>query len=347
MSKWYQLSGSENDTAICTKVALARNIAGPNFTIRLSTQEKDQIAEEVENALEQQLPGKFEATRMKDFPRDAAISLAERGTVSPEFISSTEGRTFITSRDESLTVMVCEEDHLKIQAMLPGLELDRSYALADQLDTVLDESLGFSFDKKLGYLTQCPTNIGTAMRASVMLQLPALHIRGTISNLARTVSKLGLRLTGSFGVGSRPVGSLYTLSNQMTLGISEEAALANLKSFSLSIIQQERDAREELMSNLRFQDMLWRSYGTLKNARVMSYSEFMEALSVVRIGIANGEIDLPMTRANELIFSQQPATLNSESDDELDRQKRDELRAREIRGIFEDKAPEPPRQIDE
>ena len=207
--------------------------------------------------------------------------------------------------------------------------------------------MGFSFDKKLGYLTQCPTNIGTAMRASVMLQLPALHIRGTISNLARTVSKLGLRLTGSFGVGSRPVGSLYTLSNQMTLGISEEAALANLKSFSLSIIQQERDAREELMSNLRFQDMLWRSYGTLKNARVMSYSEFMEALSVVRIGIANGEIDLPMTRANELIFSQQPATLNSESDDELDRQKRDELRAREIRGIFEDKAPEPPRQIDE
>ncbi len=347
MSKWYQLSGSENDTAICTKVALARNIAGHNFTIRLSTQEKDQIAEEVENALEQQLPGKFEATRMKDFPRDAAISLAERGTVSPEFISSTEGRTFITSRDESLTVMVCEEDHLKIQAMLPGLELDKSYALADQLDTVLDESLGFSFDKKLGYLTQCPTNIGTAMRASVMLQLPALHIRGTISNLARTVSKLGLRLTGSFGVGSRPVGSLYTLSNQMTLGISEEAALANLKSFSLSIIQQERDAREELMSNLRFQDMLWRSYGTLKNARVMSYSEFMEALSVVRIGIANGEIDLPMTRANELIFSQQPATLNSESDDELDRQKRDELRAREIRGIFEDKAPEPPRQINE
>ena len=347
MSKWYQLSGSENDTAICTKVALARNIAGHNFTIRLSTQEKDQIAEEVENALEQQLPGKFEATRMKDFPRDAAISLAERGTVSPEFISSTEGRTFITSRDESLTVMVCEEDHLKIQAMLPGLELDKSYALADQLDTVLDESLGFSFDKKLGYLTQCPTNIGTAMRASVMLQLPALHIRGTISNLARTVSKLGLRLTGSFGVGSRPVGSLYTLSNQMTLGSSEEAALANLKSFSLSIIQQERDAREELMSNLRFQDMLWRSYGTLKNARVMSYSEFMEALSVVRIGIANGEIDLPMTRANELIFSQQPATLNSESDDELDRQKRDELRAREIRGIFEDKAPEPPRQIDE
>lgn len=347
MSKWYQLSGSENDTAICTKVALARNIAGHNFTIRLSTQEKDQIAEEVENALEQQLPDKFEATRMKDFPRDAAISLAERGTVSPEFISSTEGRTFITSRDESLTVMVCEEDHLKIQAMLPGLELDKSYALADQLDTVLDESLGFSFDKKLGYLTQCPTNIGTAMRASVMLQLPALHIRGTISNLARTVSKLGLRLTGSFGVGSRPVGSLYTLSNQMTLGISEEAALANLKSFSLSIIQQERDAREELMSNLRFQDMLWRSYGTLKNARVMSYSEFMEALSVVRIGIANGEIDLPMTRANELIFSQQPATLNSESDDELDRQKRDELRAREIRGIFEDKAPEPPRQIDE
>lgn len=334
MTKWYQLSGSENDVAVCTKIALARNLSGHNFTIRLDTEEKEQIAHEVQDVLDEKLPGKFYTTKMSDFSQYAAISLAERELVSPEFVSSSEGRTFISTPDESLSMMICEEDHVKIQALLPGLELDKSYALADQLDTILDESLGFSFDKKLGYLTQCPTNIGTAMRASVMLQLPALHIRGSISQMARTVSKLGLRLTGAFGEGASPVGSLYTLSNQVTLGISEEAALANLKSFSLSIIQQERDAREELMSNLRFQDMLWRSYGTLRNARVMSYDEFMEALSVVRIGIAAGQIPVPMTDANRLIFTMQPATLNTEVGQPMDRQTRDATRAEKIREIF-------------
>ncbi len=336
MTKWYQLSGSENDVAICTKIALARNLAGHNFTIRLNTEEKEQIAEEVRTALEEKLPGKFYATRMSDLSQTAAISLAERELVSPEFVSSAEGRTFFSTPDESLSMMICEEDHLKIQALLPGLELDRSYELADHLDSMLDDSLGYSFDKKLGYLTQSPTNIGTAMRATVMLQLPALHIHGNISYIARTVSKLGLRLTGAFGEGANPVGSLYTLSNQVTLGISEEAALANLKSLSLSIIQQEREAREELMENLRFQDMLWRSVGTLKSARVMSYDEFLEALSVARLGISSGELNLSMEDANQLIFTMQPATLASSQSTPLDRQERDVKRAEEIREIFKD-----------
>ncbi len=334
IKKWYQLTGSENDTAVCTRVALSRNLSSHRFTILLDSAEKSQIAQEVMQVLNEQLPGKFFATSMGDFSRDDAISLAERGVVSPEFVTNTEGRTFIGTADESLSIMVCEEDHLKIQGMLPGLETEKAYQLADQLDTILDGALGFSFDKKLGYLTQRPTNIGTAMRASVMLQLPALHIKGNMRNFAATVSKLGLRLTGSFGEGANSIGSLYTLSNQMTLGISEEAALANLQSFSLSIIQQERDAREELMQNLRFQDMLWRSVGTLKSARVMSYDEFMEALSIARIGVAAGEIDLPMTELNQLIFRMQPANLNAANGKHLDRQARDAQRAEKIREIF-------------
>lgn len=334
MTKWYQLSGRENDVAVSTKIALARNLHNHVFTARMDAEEKEQIAQAVETALEENLPQKFYATRMSSLSRDAAISLAERGLVSPEFVSSAEGRTFLSTPDESLSMMICEEDHLKIQALLPGLELDRSYELADRLDTILDGALGFSFDKKLGYLTQCPTNIGTAMRASVMLQLPGLRLRGSISHLANTVSKLGLRLTGAFGEGANPVGSLYSLSNQVTLGISEEAALSNLQSFSLSIIQQEREARAELMESLRFQDMLWRSYGTLKNARVMSFDEFMEALSIVKIGIAAGEIDLSLTEANQIIFTMQPATLNTEFGTTLDRQIRDAKRAEKVRELF-------------
>lgn len=334
MTKWYQLSGTENDVAVSSKVALARNLRDHVFTVRLSTEEKVQIAEDVATAIRDNLPNKFITTPMGDLSRYAAISLAERNLVSPEFVSSAEGRTFLMTPDESLSLMICEEDHVKIQSILPGLELTKAYELSDRMDTILDDALGFSFDEKLGYLTQCPTNVGTAMRASVILQLPALRILGRMKHLSNTVSRLGLILTGAYGEGDNPSGSLYLLTNQVTLGISEEAALQNLNSIALSVIEQEREARRELLDNLKFQDMLWRSFGTLKNARVISFSEFMEALSVVKIGIAGGEIQLPMTDVNELIFSMQPATLNATKDTALTREERDALRAEAVRAVF-------------
>lgn len=335
MTKWYMLSGKENDVAVSSKVALGRNLRNHVFTIRLSSEEKLEIAKEVEAAVNAELPGKFLTTSMSSLDRYAAISLAERNLVSPEFVSSAEGRTFLMTPDESLSIMVCEEDHLKIQAMLPGLEFEEAYHLADQLDTLLDNTLGFSFDPKLGYLTQCPTNIGTAMRATLIVQLPAMRILGRVSRLANTVSRLGLVLTGAYGEGDNPAGSLYLLSNQVTLGISEEAALQNLSSIGRSILEQEREARAELMENLQFQDMLWRSLGTLKTARVLSFAEFMEALSVVKIGIAEGAFQYSMNTVNELIFSMQPATLNTSEGRALPRQERDALRAEKVRTVFE------------
>lgn len=335
MTKWYMLSGKENDVAVSSKVSLARNLRNHVFTARLSIEEKEQIAEEVMEAVSRQLPDKMMTTHMEDLTPYAAISLAERNLVSPEFVSVREGRTFLMTPDESLSLMICEEDHVKIQALLPGLELNRSFELADRMDTLLDEALGFSFDPKLGYLTQCPTNIGTAMRGSVILQLPAMRILGRVRHLSTTVSRLGLVLTGAYGEGDAPTGSLYLLTNQVTLGISEEAALQNLDSLALSIIEQEREARKELMVNLQFQDMLWRSYGTLKSARVMNFQEFMEALSVVKVGIAAGEFDVPMNTVNELIFSMQPATLNTEAGGPLERQERDALRAEKVREVFD------------
>lgn len=335
MKKWYQLVGKENDVVIGTKVTMSRNVKGYNFTCRLSVDEQYEISSEVLSILASRLPDKFISTRMCDLDRYEAISLAERNLVTPDFVSAAEGKTFITTHDESLSIMVCEEDHLKLQAMLPGLELDSAFELADKLDTILDENLGFAFDRKLGYLTMCPTNIGTGMRATVMLQLPGIKARSSIQHLSNTVSKLGLSLTGAFGEGDNPIGSLYQLSNQVTLGISEEAALANLNSISLSIIQQERECRKSLSSNLDFEDSLWRSYGTLKNARVLSYNEFMNEASIVKIGITNGEIHIKDSELNELFFTMQPATINAASGTFLDRQIRDAKRAEVLRNIFE------------
>ena len=334
MSKWYQLTGAENDVVISTKVAIARNVKGYNFTIKLSKDEKNEIAEKVTAVLDEQLPMKFISTRMSDIDRDVAISLAERNLVSPEFVSSVEGRSFLTTADESLSIMLCEEDHLKIQGLLPGLELSKAYELANTLDNMLDEYLLFSFDKKLGYLTQCPTNIGTAMRASVTMQLPALRMKGQISRLSAMVSKLGLVLTGAYGEGDKPIGNLYQLCNQVTLGISEKAAIENLKSISLSIIEQERALRHELMKSLDFEDTFWRAYGVVKNARVMTFEEFMEAMSIIKVGITAGEVNLSCEKINELIFTMQPATLNVLYSERLDRRVRDSKRAEHVRNTF-------------
>ena len=169
MSKWYLLSGAENDVAIGTKVAIARNVKGYNFTVKLTPDEKYEIADKIDAVLDEKLPGKFVSTPMNEVGRDLQISLAERGIVSPEFISFAEGRTLIMTEDESLSIMVCEEDHLKIQALLPGLELEKAYELSNTLDSVLDEELEFAFDKKLGYLTQCPwTHTRTAQSCCVL-----------------------------------------------------------------------------------------------------------------------------------------------------------------------------------
>lgn len=334
MNKWYKLEGSENDVIISTKVAAARNVKGYNFTARLSTEKRNEIAASVISVLNEKLPGKFKAVRMSELSKDAAVSLAERNLVSPEFVSSAEGRSFISTEDESLSIMLCEEDHLKIQALLPGLELGRAYELTDTLDNILDNELLFAFDKKLGFLTQSPVNIGTAMRASVTLQLTALRMKGQMSRLSATVSKLGLVLTGAYGEGDAPIGNLYQLSNQVTLGISERAAIENLKSISLSVTEQERSLREELMKTVGFQDLFWRSYGILKNARVLSFDEFMEAISVLRAGALNEQTGLSPEKINELIFTMQPATLNVTYGRRLDRRERDIKRAENVRKAF-------------
>lgn len=338
MSKWYQLSGREHDVAVCTKVSLARNVKGYNFTVNLSPEEKKVLAQKTKQVLDDAIPGKFLWAKMSDMNYSEAISLAERNLVSPEFVSFAEGRTLALTPDETVSIMVCEEDHLKLQSLLPGLEPEKAYQLVNHLDTILDEALTFSFDEKMGYLTQCPTNIGTAMRVSVMLQLPGLRLSGRIHHLSNTVSKLGLVLNGAFGEGSNPTGSLYQLSNQVTLGISEEMALQNLQSFATSIMEQEREARKDLLSSLRFEDMLYRALGTLQSARVMTFKEFMEALSVVKIGIANGTIKGNMNQVNELLFTLQPATINASVGKDLDRQTRDAIRAERVRAVFaEDK----------
>ncbi len=335
MNKWYVENGEQGDIVISTRVRLARNLEDYPFPCRLTVKGKEKVCEEIKDAILSDDSWGFGYTWMKDFTRAQSVSLAERHLISPEFASDRAGRALLLTDDEAVSIMLCEEDHIRLQVMMAGLALKEAFSVADKIDNIISSKLNYAYDDRIGYLTQCPTNLGTAMRASVMLHLPALTRCGQIGKLASTVSKLGLVIRGAYGEGSSPKGDIYQLSNQITLGISEEAALNNLQSITLQLVAQERAAAEKLIENPIEEDRIFRAWGILKNARVLSGDEFMELSSLLRMGISNKSIDFDITKLNELTTRVQPATINAAEEKELNSQQRDILRAKWVREALE------------
>jgi len=332
-AKWYQMSGAEGDVVISTRVRLARNLSGVPFPANLSQERKLEVAKKARDAIKAtKKADEFDFLDMGNIEARDALLMVERHLISPEFSKSGKGSALLLKKDESVSIMINEEDHFRIQVMCPGLDLDGAYRIADEIDDLLDSQVQFAFDDRLGYLTQCPTNLGTGMRASIMLHLPALHERGAIQQLANTVSKLGLTIRGLYGEGSKPEGAIYQLSNQVTLGISEQAAIENLKGIAAQIIREERNAREQLRLNQRFEDRVWRSLGLLQTARMMSHDEFMSLISNLRVGVALGIVDgISLDTISELINDAQPATIMAAARRDMDPSERDVERAKMVR----------------
>lgn len=331
MKKWYIEKGDQGDVVLSTRIRLARNLREEPFPIKLDVAGKNRVNALIRSAVFENDQNDFSFIDMKDLSRRQAVSLAERHLISPEFAAKKEGSALVLSKDESVSIMLCEEDHIRLQVMRPGLDLEGAYDIADKLDSMLDAKLHFAFDERIGYLTQCPTNLGTAMRASVMLHLPALTRCGQMPRLANTVSKLGLTVRGAYGEGSQPKGDLYQISNQITLGITEETAIANLKSIVLQLVAQERAAAAELLKNPAEEDKIYRALGVLRLARLLSSDEFMELISLVRLGAARGLLEVPIEKINELIVNMQPATLSVTESEADGPAARDAARARIVR----------------
>lgn len=335
MQKWYVQSGEQGDVVLSTRIRLARNLDEYPFPARLDADGKKKVASLVRDTLTPALEDlRLQCIDMASLTPSQAVSLAERHLVSPEFTTNREGRYLLLSEDESVSVMLCEEDHIRLQVMQAGLATEQAYAIADRIDGILDGALTIAFDERIGYLTQCPTNLGTAMRASVMLHLPALSAAGRIAGLAATVSKLGLVIRGAYGEGSVSRGDIYQLSNQITLGITEQVAMDNLRAIALQIVSQERAAQEQLLQNEKQADQIWRARGILCSARLLSGDEFMELISLVRLGAARGVFDIPLDRINELITCMQPATLNTGAGKTLTPMQRDAIRAEAVRAAL-------------
>ena len=322
------------DVVISTRIRFARNLREYPFPCRLSDEKKRKVASIIREAVldgHSAISHRFRYIQMSELTQEEAVSLVERHLVSPEFISDRQGRGLLLLDDESVSIMINEEDHVRIQVLDQGMKLDEAYELADKIDTLLDESLNFAFNEKLGYLTQCPTNIGTGMRASLMLHLPALQESGAMGKISNSLSKLGIVLRGLYGEGTEPSGAVYQLSNQVTLGITEREAIKNLHDIAMQLVTQERSAREAMSENISVVDSIYRSFGILLYAKLVSNSECMKLLSNVRFGVEMGCFDIDYATINRLLIEIQPATLMKNVGKKLTPEERDHIRAELVR----------------
>ena len=226
MKKWYESDGERSDVVISTRIRLARNLNGYPFPHLMSQAQMKEVNEKVRDALiggNTALRDRFRYIEAEKLSPVELASLAGRHLISPEFAGKPDGRAILLMDDESVCIMLNEEDHVRIQVMGSGMQLEKAYDMADKIDSILDETLNFAFDEELGYLTSCPTNLGTGMRASLMLHLPASEADGTLRRIAASLGKVGATIRGSYGEGSQSTGAMYQISNQVTLGQLSEA----------------------------------------------------------------------------------------------------------------------------
>jgi len=332
MKPWYLQTGDEGDIVLSTRVRLARNIEDYPFPLRLDGEGCRTVSGIVEGTLSDE--DKFCVMNMESLSPAMAGSLAEKHLISPEFAAERSGRSLILSKDESVSIMLCEEDHIRLQVLRPGFALREALDSALEIEKKLHEKIKFAYDERIGFLTQCPTNLGTALRASVMLHLPALTRMRQIPRLAQMVAKLGLTIRGAFGEGTTPAGDFYQLSNQITLGITAEAATENLGAIALKLIAQERESQKKLCEDINQQDAIYRALGTLQNARILGSKECLQALSLVRMGAAQSIYTISMDVLNELLITLLPATLNAANENTLSPEERDVLRAEIVRNAL-------------
>ncbi|WP_026894966.1 protein arginine kinase [Clostridiisalibacter paucivorans] len=332
-------SGTNKDVVISSRIRLARNIEGINFTHMMNDEESKNVIDMVKDAVSRQnvLSKEFEFFKLSDVDELNRKVLVEEHLISPALLNNTNNSAFLLSKDQKATIMINEEDHIRMQILLPGLSLEKGWDMCDKLDDALEESVEYGFDERLGYLTSCPTNIGTGLRASVMVHLPCLVLTKQANPIVQTLSQIGLTVRGLYGEGTNAMGNVFQISNQTTLGNTEEGIIKKLKRILLQIIEKEQEARKIILENreIEIEDKIWRSLGILKNARIMSSKEAMKLLSDVKLGIEMGIIkDMDHKNINELMIITQPASIQKEFNS-LSSKERDIHRAQLIRDTID------------
>jgi len=337
--EWLRGTGSQSDIVISSRIRLARNVARFPFLSMANVKQKKELEETIRDKIKDaDISQDLCYLNLADITPVDRLFLVERHLISRDHAGGEGERGVAFGKSETVSLMVNEEDHLRIQVIRSGFELKEAWKTIDEIDNKLEKRLNYAYSSRFGYLTACPTNVGTGMRASVMLHLPALGMTHHIEKVFNAVMKLGLVVRGLYGEGTQVSGDLYQISNQFTLGKSETEIIEIIESVIPRITSYERMARKSLISESREQleDRVWRSYGMLKVARLISSEEIMHLLSQVRMGVNLGIIkDIEMKTLNELFILTLPGHLQKLEGRELNSTQRNVIRATYVRKRLE------------
>ena len=332
---WYMQSGNESDVAMSTRIRFARNLNGFKFNL-----EKKEDIEKLENRIKDNLFSigyglKF--FKLSDMDNVTKMSLVEKNILSPEFVlNKNELGSILINDEENICIMINEEDHLRIQVFCPGLDLTNTLNLAIEIDQRMGEILGYAVNKKYGYLTSCPSNCGTGLRASVMVHLPALKITKSIEKVLKAVKNFGINIRGIYGENTKSLGDIFQISNEQTLGITENEIVDNLRIIVEKIIKQERVARKYLCNDMiNLEDKIYRNYGILSNCRKIDSIEILDILSSVKLGTDLGILkELTDFKILKLYILTKPANLQKYIGEVCEDSKQDIKRAEIIKQII-------------
>ncbi len=332
---WYLEDGKDSDVVVSSRVRIARNIAGKKFVSTASDEELKDILMTIKNS---NIDSDLHFINLSNLDEVMKNSLVEKRVISRDLLEMKETGILLNDT-EDISIMINEEDHLRIQVMKPGFNLDEALSDAIKVDEKISSKINYAYNDKYGFLTACPTNLGTGLRASVMLHLPALRLTGKIEKVLEVVNKVNLNVRGVYGEGTEAIGDLYQVSNKISLGVTEEEIVENVKLIVQKLIEQERKAREYLKNQGEtFEDKISRTYGNLVYARKMTYSECAKIISIVRLGISMGIItEIDNKKLNKISILTKPATLQKYLKKELSAEERDIERAKVIKQIIESK----------
>ena len=314
MLSWLKDSrGKDSDVVISSRIRLARNFEKYFYSTKIEQEQERELINSIKSKIEAlNEEEKLTFINTIDLTNLEKRALIERHVISP-FLMSKNNTAFVLSEDESKSIMINEEDHIRIQVLKSGMDLYSALEEANKIDDSVEKHFNYAFDEQYGYLTSCPSNVGTGMRASYMIHLPSLESAGKIKYITEAISKFGLTLRGIYGEGTKPEAAIYQISNQITLGYTEEEIIDNLEGVVNQVIEQERRARYGILKSrkIELEDIVFRSYGILSNARLLSTSEAMELLSDLKIGVESEVIKFDKSVFNiyELMIKIQPASM--------------------------------------
>ena len=333
---WYLQNGKDSDVVISSRVRLARNLDKIPFKTRASKEDMQKVLNKIEE-ITPSLGYGLKFLKLKDIDDITKLTLIEKHVISPDFaIDKEEIGAILINEEENICIMINEEDHLRLQVFSSGMDLENLKNLIVEIDEKIDGLLDYAFSEQYGYLTACPTNVGTGMRASVMVHLPALTLTGNITKVLNVVNGFGMNIRGIYGEGTQSQGDIYQISNNQSLGITENEIIKNLKTITEKVIEQERLARKYLAKNqIELEDRVYRAYGTLAFSKKLTSEECRNLMSIIKLGTDLGIIkELNDSKVSKINLYTQVGNLQKYLGKNLDAYERDIKRAEVIKQII-------------